>query len=187
MLKFFQQRAVTEVVFQSTGDGVMVGLAGPKHAEVAFEASIAIAKNIRAKLDSEVNVRLKELGINRWSDLLDFGMGVCSGTFTFVSVPKMIQPLEGGHQIRDDDDVSYTILGTAPNYAARVEGATKDHTDSTILIAEPTIELLCAKRNLDLENKRLVEDKLGVTYLSNHKFKGVKALGLYMLQIKPEA
>ena len=110
---YVQQGAVTEVVFQSTGDGVMVGLAGPKHAEVAFEASIAIAKNIRAKLDSEVNLRLKELGINRWSDLLDFGMGVCSGTFTFVSVPKMIQPSEDGQHARDDEDVSYTILGTA--------------------------------------------------------------------------
>jgi len=183
---YVQQGVITEVIFQSTGDGVMVGLAGPKHYQVAFEASIAIAKNIRVKLDNEVNLKLKELGINRWSDLLDFGMGICSGSFTFVSVPKMINPSQNKAGVNREEDVSYTILGTAPNYAARVESATKDHTDSTILIAEPTIELLCASRKIDINNKRLIEDKLGVVYLSNHKFKGVKAIGLYMLQIKSE-
>ena len=181
---YIAQGVVKEVVFQSTGDGVMVGLVGDKHYQVAFESSIAIAKKIRKELDLRINPRLKELGINRWSDLLDFGVGICSGSFTFVAVPKMIDPRHS--DFTKESDVSYTILGTAPNYAARVESATKDHSDSTILIAEPTIELLCKSQNVNLDDKRAIEDHFGVTYLSKHKFKGVKALGLYMVQVKSE-
>ncbi len=184
--KYIEKENITQVIFQSTGDGVMIALEGKLHYLAAFEASIEIAKYMRVRLDKTINPKLSNLGILRWNDKLDFGIGICSGIFKYVEVPQIVGSLKlrKNKDIMDKKIKNYiTILGTAPNYASRVEQATKDHANSYILIAESTIDLLREHYAISASDTRKIEDTLGVKYLWKHRLKGIRELGLYIYYI----
>lgn len=178
--KYIDKGEIENAIFQSTGDGIMVAVDGPRHFITALTASTEIAKGIEKRLSIEINPKLSKLGIHRWDDLLGFGIGICSGTFRYVEVPRMVR----GHEVTLDDSGldshDITILGTAPNFAARVQHATKDHCRTHIIIAEPTVELLCKNKKIEMNDVRKIEDTFGIKYLWKHPFKGIKELGLYM-------
>lgn len=183
--KYIKKKQITNAVFQSTGDGIMIALEGKFHYLAAFEMSVDVADHIRKKLDQEINPKLRKLGINRQDNLLDFGIGVCSGLFSYVEVPHIIG--EDGSDKSGKGPfkkgTSVTILGTPANYAAHVEQTTKDHWNSYVLIAEPTIKMLCKYYKISISDTRAVEDKLKVKYLWKHQIKGIKGLGMYMYHI----
>ena len=162
---------------QVLGDGVMIAVDGPRHAQVAFRAAKDMAARVHDRLRHFSNPRIETLGIRRRADWLDFGIGICSGQFAYVKVP------DG----RDENDQRYTILGTAANYASRVEEANKDHFDTRITIAQPTVDLLCADAGLNPSAYREIEDHFGLRYLWKHRLQGVKAIGLYIYPIASPA
>jgi len=153
------------------------------HYLTAFEAIIAMAHQIRKKLDQEINPKLKKLGINRLEDRMDFGIGMCSGQFKYVEVPYT---LNGAYILSNDSpgnkrkDTYMTILGTAPNYAARIEKANKDHCDSYIMIAEPTVSLLCEHYGIAFDDPIQIQNQLKLQYLWKHPFRGISEIGLYI-------
>lgn len=164
---------IDRYLFQVLGDGVMIAVDGPRHAQVAFLAAQDMAVKVHHRLQNYSNPRIEALGIRRRGDWLDFGIGICSGQFAYVKVP------DG----RDEDEDHYTILGTAANYASRVEEANKDHFDTRITIAQPTVDLLCVDAQIDPSDHRAVEDHFGLRYLWKHRLQGVKAIGLYIQPI----
>jgi len=174
---------ISNAIFQSTGDGIMIAVEGKLHYLTAFEASIAMAHQIRKKLDQEINPKLKKLGINRLEDRMDFGIGMCSGQFKYVEVPYT---LNGAYiNSNDSPDIKskgtyMTILGTAPNYAARIEQANKDHCDSYIMIAESTVYLLCEHYGIPFDDPVQIQNKLKLQYLWKHRFRGISEIGLYI-------
>ena len=163
---------IRRYLFQSTGDGVMIALEGDEHAEVAMDASLEMATGMRERLANVINPRIEYLGIRRRSDWLDFGVGICSGHFTYVELSR--------DELNPDLPTPHTILGTAPNYAARVEHANKDHENTRITIAQPTITALCEKRGINPSDHRLVEDTFGIRYVWKHTFAGMSGIGLYI-------
>ncbi len=164
---------IDRYLFQVLGDGVMIAVDGPRHAQVAFSAAQDMAAKVHQRLREFSNPRIESLGIRRRADWLDFGIGICSGQFAYVKVP------DGGQE----DGDRYTILGTAANYASRVEEANKDHFDTRITIAQPTVDLLCADVGLDPTAYRAIEDHFGLRYLWKHRMQGVKAIGLYIYPV----
>ncbi|HEA66810.1 MAG TPA: hypothetical protein ENI07_08325 [Desulfobacterales bacterium] len=178
-----ERENISNAIFQSTGDGIMIAVEGKLHYLTAFEASIEMARQIRKKLDQEINPKLKELGINRLEDRLDFGVGMCSGQFKYVEVPYT---LSGAYILSKESpgtkhrETYMTILGTAPNYAARIEKANKDHCESYIMIAEPTVRLLCDHYDIPFNDTHQIKDRLQLQYLWKHRFRGISEIGLYI-------
>lgn len=172
MQRQVRHRRIDTYLFQATGDGVMVALEGGMHAEVACTTAAEIALRMRRTLDETVNPRLRQLGIKRSEDLLDFGIGICSGSYTYIHMNT-----DSGTPAAPS---THTILGSAPNYAARVESSNKDHVGTTVMIGEPTVRLLCENAGIDHQDHRLVEDSFGLRYLWAHKFRGMRPMGLYI-------
>lgn len=158
---------IDNYLIHPTGDGVMVALEGEQHAETATRAAVELALRFRRVLVDVVNPEISKLGISRSRDRLDFGIGVSSGEFSEIAFD------------RDLPGFSNTVVGTTVNIAARVEEACKDHDETVIAIAEPTVRIMCENIGIDPDNHRLIEDSFGVRYLWRHALKGVGTIGLY--------
>ena len=171
MERYVSQRRIRRYLFQVLGDGVMIALEGPEHAQVALESATEVGQTLVRQLEDRTNPRLKELGVARRADLLDFGIGLCSGEFAYVEVPIRLH--------KNAVSVEPTILGTAANYASRIEKSNKDHVDTHITIAQPTIDALCGSLGINPKDHRAVEDALGLRFAWRHRFSGVKEIGLY--------
>lgn len=174
-----EESQIDRYIFQVLGDGAMVAFEGEEHAQAAVSAAVEIGESMSEKITTVINPMLKELGINRYDDLLDFGIGMYSGDFTYVDVPH------GRKGVTTDQNIQ-TILGTAPNYAARIETSNKDHFGTRITIAQTTIDLLCEPLGIDPLDHRIVEDRLGLQYAWKHKFDSVPEIGLYFRPLSGE-
>lgn len=169
---------IRRYLFQVLGDGVMIAVDGPEHARAALDSATKIGRSLLERLSTHTNPALEELGVVRRSERLDFGIGMCSGEFVYLDVPSMLDP--------DTAQVAPTILGTAANYASRVEKSNKDHYGTRITIAQPTIDCLCEAHGIDPSDYRAVEDALGLRYVWKHRFPGVREIGLYFLPLDDE-
>ena len=140
----------------TVGDGVILCYRGKNHHVQAYRTAMELRERFVPFFKSANEL----MGERRKSTALGFGIGIHTGRFEVRHYRSFDDP-------NRSDPI---ILGDAINISTRLEGLTKDHANTNILISETTYALLAGERDLPID---------GLLDFQVHEIKGFSPLRLY--------
>ena len=146
-----------EATVLSTGDGLIIGFQTDDHAVAACRT----AMELRANYVGFFQEAGRQMGENRRSYALDYGIGIHTGMVEVRQYPSYHVP----------NAVETMLLGDALNISTRLESLTKDHPGCDIMLSEDSARRLVESLGPTMKD-RLIDYQI-------HSIRGYRPLRVF--------